>query len=168
MIAEHYPALFADDAAMSLRAQHLAKRTHELVSFLADVLGVKAVDAEWRGIATYHDACSGLRELGVKDQPRRLLASVRGLELSEMRDPEVCCGFGGTFCVKYPAISDHMVGDKTANIRASGAELVLAGDLGCLMNIAGKLRREGSDIEVRHVAELLAGMTADPAIGEPG
>jgi L-lactate dehydrogenase complex protein LldE len=168
MIAEHYPLLFADEPAMAQRAQHLAKRTHELVSFLADVLGVGSVDAEWPGTATYHDGCSGLRELGIKEQPRTLLRSVRGLELVEMRDTEVCCGFGGTFCVKYPGISDHMVGDKVKAAAATGAELLLAGDLGCLLNIAGKIKRQGLPIEVRHVAEVLAGMTSDPAIGEPG
>jgi L-lactate dehydrogenase complex protein LldE len=168
MISQHYPALFADEPAMAQRAQHLAKRTHELVSFLTDILHVERVDAEWPGTATYHDGCSGLRELGIKEQPRKLLASVRGLELVEMRDTETCCGFGGTFCVKYPAISDHMVGDKVQAAAATGAELLLAGDLGCLLNIAGKMKRQGLPIEVRHVAEVLAGMTAEPAIGEPG
>ena len=168
MIAEHYPELFADQPAMAQRAQHLAKRTHELVSFLVDVLGVHAVEAEWPGTATYHDACSGLRELGIKQQPRTLLASVRGLELVEMRDTEVCCGFGGTFCVKYPGISDHMVGDKVQAAAATGAELLLAGDMGCLLNIAGKVKRQGLPIEVRHVAEVLAGMTSEPGIGEAG
>jgi L-lactate dehydrogenase complex protein LldE len=168
MISQHYPDLFADEPAMAQRAQHLAKRTHELVSFLTDILHVERVDAEWPGTATYHDGCSGLRELGIKEQPRNLLRSVRGLELVEMRDTEVCCGFGGTFCVKYPAISDHMVGDKVQAAAATGAELLLAGDLGCLLNIAGKMKRQGLPIEVRHVAEVLAGMTAEPAIGEPG
>jgi len=168
MISQHYPDLFADEPAMAQRAQHLAKRTHELVSFLTDILHVERVDAEWPGTATYHDGCSGLRELGIKEQPRNLLRSVRGLELVEMRDTEVCCGFGGTFCVKYPAISDHMVGDKIQAAAATGAELLLAGDLGCLLNIAGKMKRERLPIEVRHVAEVLAGMTGDPAIGEAG
>jgi L-lactate dehydrogenase complex protein LldE len=168
MIAHHYPELFADDAAMALRAQHLAKRTHELVAFLVDTLGIERVDAEWTGSATYHDACSGLRELGIKEQPRRLLQTVRGLELLEMRDTEVCCGFGGTFCIKYPQISDRMVGDKVRNATATGAELLLSGDLGCLLNMAGKLKRQGSEMEVRHVAEILAGMISEPAIGEPG
>ena len=166
MIAHHYPLLFVDEPAMALRAEHLAKRTHELMSFLVDTLGVARVDAEWAGTATYHDACSGLRELGVKEQPRRLLHSVRGLELLEMRDTEVCCGFGGTFCVKYPAISDRMAGDKVQHATATGAELLLSGDLGCLLNLAGKLKRMRSEIEVRHVAEVLAGMTDTPPIGD--
>ena len=116
---------------------------------------------------TYHDSCSGLRELGVKQQPRRLLASVGGLKLSEMKSPEVCCGFGGTFCVKYPEISNAMVGEKSADIAATGADTLLAGDLGCLMNMAGKLQRQGSAVRVRHVAEVLAGMGDQAPIGEP-
>jgi L-lactate dehydrogenase complex protein LldE len=166
MIREHYPALLADDPALFQRAQHLAKRTHELVSFLVDVMGMKAVDARYDGVVTYHDSCSGLRELGVKEQPRRLLRSVDGLELKEMKTPEVCCGFGGTFCIKYPEISDKLVSDKSAEIVATGADTLIAGDMGCLLNMAGKLERLGKDIRVRHVAEVLAG-TADetPPIG---
>ena len=168
MIRQHYPELFADDPVNLRRAQELAARSWELVSFLVDVRGMKEVAARWKGAATYHDACSGLRELGVRDQPRRLLASVEGLRLCELPDAEVCCGFGGTFCVKYPDISDKMVDDKAADIVATGAEAVLAGDLGCLLNIAGKLSRRGERIEVRHVAEILAGMTEDvPPIGMP-
>ncbi len=166
MLRVHYPELFRDDPPRLARAEALAAKTFELVSFLTDVLGVTAVDARLEGTATYHDACSGLRELGVKGQPRRLLASVRGLALIEMRDADVCCGFGGTFCVKYPAISNVIVGRKTENIAATEADLLLAGDLGCLMNMAGKLQREGRGIAVRHVAEVLAGMTQDPPIGE--
>jgi len=116
---------------------------------------------------TYHDSCSGLRELGVKQQPRALLAQVEGVELREMNECEQCCGFGGTFCVKYPEISNAMVGEKSADIAATGADTLLAGDLGCLMNMAGKLQREGSSVRVRHVAEVLAGMGDLPAIGEP-
>ncbi|HTV45779.1 MAG TPA: (Fe-S)-binding protein [Stellaceae bacterium] len=168
MLRRHYPALFADDPIMLPRAQELAARSWELVSFLVDVCGLDRVAAEWRGAATYHDACSGLRELGIKDQPRRLLGSVAGLKLRELPGAEVCCGFGGTFCVKYPQISDKMVDDKATDIAATGAAAVLAGDLGCLLNIAGKLTRRGQPIEVRHVAEVLAGMTGEVApIGMP-
>jgi len=165
-IAKDYPAIFAGDPAWAARAEAVAARTHELVSFLTDVRGVARVEAACVATATYHDSCSGLRSLGVKDQPRRLLASVEGLTLTEMRDAEVCCGFGGTFCVKFPAISDRMVGDKTAHAADSGADLLLAGDLGCLMNMAGKAQRAGLPLRARHVAEVLAGMTATPAIGE--
>ena len=167
MIRQHYPELFVDDPVELPRAQELASRTWELVSFLTDVLGVSKVNARYAGTATYHDSCSNLRELGVRAQPRRLLAGVEGLTLTELPDADVCCGFGGTFCVKYPDISDKMVTDKAAEIAATGAEAVLAGDLGCLLNIAGKLSRLGHRIETRHVAEVLAGMADGPAIGEP-
>ena len=161
MIRQHYPELFADDPAILPRAQELAARTWELVSFLVDVCGMLTVNVQWDRDVTYHDACSGLRELGVKFQPRQLLASVTGLRLRELPGAEVCCGFGGTFCIKYPEISDKMVSDKEADIVATGAKAVLAGDLGCLLNIAGKLYRHGRRIEVRHVAEVLAGMTEE-------
>ena len=167
MLAHHYPGLFDDDPAMKARAENLAARSHELMSFLVDVLGVSKVAARYDGAVTYHDSCSGLRELGVKEQPRRLLASVAGVRLREMKTPEVCCGFGGTFCVKYPEISNAMVGEKSADIAQSGADTLLAGDLGCLLNMAGKLQREGSPVRVRHVAEVLADMGDLAAIGEP-
>jgi len=166
MLKKHYPGLFAGNALWESRAKEFAGRVHELVSFLTDVMGVIAVDAGLEATATYHDSCSGLRELGIRDQPRALLSTVEGLVLKEMKDPDVCCGFGGTFCVKYPDISNEIVSQKTANIEASGADLLLAGDLGCLMNMAGKLKREGSKVKVRHVAEVLAGMTDEPAIAE--
>jgi L-lactate dehydrogenase complex protein LldE len=168
MIKTHYPTLFADDPAMGEQAKALAARTYELVSFLADVLKRDRVEARYAGIVTYHDACSGLRELGVKEQPRRLLRSVAGLTLKEMAAPEVCCGFGGTFCVKYPEISDKMVSDKAADIAATGADTLLCGDMGCLLNMAGKLARLGKPVAVRHVAEVLADMTeATPPIAMP-
>jgi len=168
MLRVHYPELFAEDPVVLPRAQRLATRSWELISFLVDVCGMRKVSARWDRAVTYHDACSGLRELGVKDQPRRLLASVGGLTLAELAGAETCCGFGGTFCVKYPDISDKMVGDKQADIVATDAEAVLAGDLGCLLNIAGKLRRHGRQIEVRHVVEVLAGMAEHaPPIGAP-
>jgi L-lactate dehydrogenase complex protein LldE len=166
MISCHLPELFRDDPAMAARARDLAGRCYELTQFLVDVLKVDSVDAAFDGTVTYHDSCSGLRELGVKAQPRRLLAGVRGLSLREMEEAEVCCGFGGTFCVKYPDISNQIVGEKARHIRASGTGTVLAGDLGCLLNMAGKLKREGAPVAVRHVAEVLAGMTDQPAIGD--
>ncbi|WP_191083495.1 (Fe-S)-binding protein [Roseococcus microcysteis] len=168
MISHHYQGLFAaGDPEWRARAERLGAKTHELVSFLTDVLGVKGVAARYDGRATYHDSCSGLRELGVKAQPRALLGSVAGLTLTEMREPEICCGFGGTFCVKYPEISTRMVSDKTADITATGADTLLAGDMGCLLNMAGRLKREGSPVRVRHVAEVLADMTHEaPPIGD--
>lgn len=167
MIRVHYPELFAGDPNLAARANALAGKTHELVSFLTDVLGVSSVQARYDGAVTYHDSCSGLREMGVKTQPRKLLETVEGLSLTEMKENETCCGFGGTFAVKYGEVSDSIVTKKAENIEASGASTLLAGDLGCLMNMAGKLQRRGAKIKVRHVAEVLAGMADGPAIGEP-
>jgi L-lactate dehydrogenase complex protein LldE len=165
MIKAHYPELFEEDPNWRAKADALAAKTHELTSFLVDVLGVTKVDASYHGAVTYHDSCSGLRELKVKTQPRRLLASVEGLTLVEMQDSDVCCGFGGTFAVKYSDISGAIVEAKARNIEESRAPTVLAGDLGCLMNMAGKLSRDGRPVQVRHVAEVLAGMVEDPPIG---
>ncbi|WP_246770922.1 (Fe-S)-binding protein [Aestuariivirga sp. YIM B02566] len=166
MIKAHYPELFATGSPDRAAADALAAKTYELVSFLVRVMKQEKVAARFDGSATYHDSCSGLRELGVKAEPRKLLRTVEGLDLVEMEDAEVCCGFGGTFCVKYPDISNVMVAKKTKKIAATGADLLLAGDLGCLMNMAGKLKREGSTLKARHVAEILAGDTATPPIAE--
>jgi L-lactate dehydrogenase complex protein LldE len=167
MLKVHYPQLLADDVVWTAPAKAFAEKVHELISFLVDVRGVSAVTAEYKGRATYHDSCSGLRELGIREQPRKLLGSVKGLELVELADADVCCGFGGTFAVKYPDISNAIVERKTEHIAATKADLILAGDLGCLMNIAGKLSRQGRKVAARHVAEVLAGELRDPAIGEP-
>ena len=164
MLKKHYPDLFAGDEKWEARARAFGDKVHELVSFLTDVLKVEKVAAQVPGNATYHDSCSGLRELGIHGQPRKLLKSVKGLKLTEMAEADVCCGFGGTFCVKYGEISNAIVEKKTGNIAASGADMLLAGDLGCLMNMAGKLKRQDLAIEVRHVAEVLAGMTDKPPI----
>lgn len=166
MLSKHYPRLFKGDASWEKRATRFAGKVHELVQFLSDVGGISSVKANYKGTVTYHDSCSGLRELGISEQPRKLLKSVKGLKLKEMAGSDICCGFGGTFAVKYADISDAIVSEKTASIEAVEPELLLAGDLGCLMNMAGKLKRQGSEIEVRHVAEVLADMTDKPAIGE--
>ncbi len=164
MLRKHYPALFEDDPEMEPRARDIAARTFELVAFLTGVMRVSAVHAEFSGSVTYHDSCSSLREMGVAEQPRALLRTVNGLTLFEADDREICCGFGGTFSVKYPDISNAMVTAKTAALANTGAETVLGGDLGCLMNIAGKLSRQGSPVRVRHVAEVLAGVLDAPPI----
>ena len=166
MIKAHYPELFANDPVWLERAQKLAARTYELLSFLTDVRGFMPKGLVCPASATYHDSCSGLRELGVKAQPRALLASVEGLTLRPLDGEETCCGFGGTFCVKYSDISNAIVGDKAEAVIASGADLLLGGDLGCLMNMAGKLNRQGAKTRVFHAAEILAGMADGPAIGE--
>ncbi len=165
MLKKHYPTLLAEDRHWAPRANAFAGKTHELISFLVDVRGMTQVAARLDATATYHDSCSGLRELGIKEQPRKLLQSVAGLRLVEMSDCEICCGFGGTFAMKYSDISNAMVEKKTANIAEAKTDLILAGDLGCLMNMAGKLSREGRNVEVRHVAEVLAGELGDPPIG---
>ncbi len=166
MLKRHYPALLAGGAIAPERVAAFAAKVHELTAFLVDVLGVERINARHDGRVTYHDSCSCLRELGIREQPRRLLRSIKGLELVELARPEECCGFGGLFSVKYGAISNAIVARKAADITATGAPLVLAGDLGCLLNIKGKLRREGRAVSVRHIAEVLAGMTDAPAIGE--
>ena len=166
MLARHYPDLFEQGSDDRRRALALAARTHELIAFLHDVMQVKDLDARYDGKVTYHDSCSGLRELNIKAQPRALLAMVDGLELVEMDEAEICCGFGGMFCVKYPDISNDMVTKKCASIARTGADTVLAGDLGCLMNMAGKLKRDNSPVKVRHVAEVLAGETSKPPLAE--
>jgi L-lactate dehydrogenase complex protein LldE len=166
MLAKHYPALFAGEPDLAAGAERFAERTHELISFLVDVLGVEKVAARYDGTVAYHDSCAGLRELGVKAQPRRLLAGVEGLTLVELNEAETCCGFGGLFATKYGELSNAIVSRKADDIRGVKADTVLAGDLGCLMNMAGKLQREGSAVKARHVAEILAGMADGPAIGE--
>ena len=169
MLRSHLPFLFEDDPNQRARADRLAERSFELTSFLVDILGFVPPTGTTRpGTFTYHDACSGLRELGVKAQPRRLLSEV-GATLVEMAEPEICCGFGGTFCVKYPEISGRMVTDKVRDITGTHADAVLSGDLGCLLNIAGRLSREGVPVAARHVAEVLVeGGMNGPPIGRVG
>ena len=166
MLKVHYPSLLADDPAFAERVKALAAKSHELTSFLVEVLGVESVRAKFGGSVTYHDSCSSLRELKVHDAPRTLLRSVEGLNLTEMAETEVCCGFGGAFAAKYPAISSAIGDAKVRNVANSGASCLVAGDLGCLLHIAGSLSRDGSPIACRHVAEVLAGMTDAPAIGQ--
>ncbi len=166
MIKKHYPELFEDDPDMLLEAEELANRTYELVSFLKDVRKFEIDDVRFDQKVTYHDSCSNLREMKVVDQPRALMKGVEGLELIEAEDREACCGFGGTFCIKYSEISEEMVDRKLDNLRATGADVIAAGDLGCLMNIAGRLYRKGHKMKVLHIAEILAGMGDTPGVGE--
>jgi len=167
MLRKHYQALFAGDAEMAARATALAGKVYELISFLTDVMNMTGVDAQYFGTVTYHDSCSSLREIGLKQQPRKLLYSVKGLEIKELEDSDVCCGFGGTFSVKYPDISNAMVSQKAAKVGETGAPLLLGNDLGCLMNIAGKLSRDGKPVYARHIAEILAMETAEPPLCAP-
>jgi len=153
MIRTHYPEVLPGDAD----ALALAARTHELTSFLVNVRGMTGVSASRKTRACYHDSCSGLRELGVRAEPRKLLASVGGLEVSDLADWQVCCGFGGLFCVKYPEIAHRMADDKLTDVRATGADMLIGGDLGCLLHLERRMKQTGKAMEVRHVAEILAG-----------
>jgi L-lactate dehydrogenase complex protein LldE len=158
MIRTHYADLFADDPAFAARAAALAAKTHELTSFRVDVMKVTRVAGRYDGTVTYHDCCAGLREMGVKAQPRVLLAGVAGLTLKEMPECETCCGFGGTFSVKFGEISTRLADNKCRHIIGSGADAVVLGDVGCMLNIEGRLRRRGdSATRVLHVADVLAG-----------
>lgn len=158
MIRTHYADVFRDEPALLRRAEALAAKTWELTSFLADVLKIDAVPGSLSATVTYHDSCAGLREMGVKRQPRALLAKVPGLKLAEMAECENCCGFGGTFSIKFGEISARMADNKCQHIAESGAEAVVLGDLGCMLNIEGRLRRRGdAKTRVLHVAEILAG-----------
>ena len=168
MLIEHYPQLFADDSQWLAKANDLAERCFELTSFLIDICAVKELSAEFSDTITYHDGCAGLRELGIREQPRQLMQQVGGLQIAEMDDTEVCCGFGGTFCVKYPDISERMVNDKIALAKQTGANTILGGDMGCLLNISGRLSRLGEPIRVYHVAEVLANMAEGPGIAQVG
>ena len=158
MIRHHYPTLFADDPDLRRRIDDLSARTWELTAFLHDVLKLQQLPGRFDGAVTYHDSCSGLRELGVQAQPRALLALNPSIRLTEMKDARACCGFGGTFSVKYGDISSAIVDEKIDRIRASGAPCVVLGDLGCMLNIEGRLRRTGdTTTRVLHVAQVLAG-----------
>jgi len=158
MIRTRFPDLFKDDPAGLARCKRLCDRTHELTDFLVNVARLGAVPGNLNSTITYHDSCAGLRELSVKTQPRQLLAKVPGLRLVEMEEAEACCGFGGTFAVKFGEISTHIAERKCANIAASGADAVVLGDLGCMLNIEGRLRRRGDmKTKVLHIAEVLAG-----------
>ena len=160
MIKTHYPELFAGEGAWLARVEALAAKTYELTDFLISVARLERVPGRFAGTITYHDSCAGLRELGVKAQPRALLARVAGAELEEMKDSEVCCGFGGTFSIKFGDISAAMAQTKCDRIHASGAHAVALGDLGCMLNIEGRLRRMGdATTRVLHIAEVL---TAKP------
>jgi L-lactate dehydrogenase complex protein LldE len=163
MIRTHYPELARDAPAQRAAIERLAARTYELTDFLATVARLDRVPGKLEKTITYHDSCAGLRELGVKAQPRALLARVPGLVLREMQECESCCGFGGTFAVKFGDISTHIAERKCARIADSGAQAVVLGDLGCMLHIEGRLRRRGdAATEVLHVAEVLAGVNVTP------
>jgi L-lactate dehydrogenase complex protein LldE len=164
MIKTHYEELFADEPALRGRVRKLAAKTWELTSFIVEVLKPQSVPGTFPGTITYHDSCAGLREMGVKRAPRTLLAMVPGLTLKEMAEPETCCGFGGTFSIKFGEISSRLADNKCQHIANAGVDAVVLGDLGCMLNIEGRLRRRGdAKTRVLHVAEVLAGGTPGEA-----
>jgi L-lactate dehydrogenase complex protein LldE len=154
MVKLEYPELFHDDATWRERAVALAKRTYELSDFLVNVLKVDDVGARFDGRVTYHMACH-LRGLGLLAEPERLLRKVRGLELVALERADECCGFGGSFSVRYPDISGAMVSDKAAFVEKANVDTLVATDAGCLMNIAGCLRRRGCKTRTMHLAQVL-------------
>ena len=169
MLSKHYPQLFDAETEPSwhARAKGLATRVRELTAFLADDLGVDFTGRSFPRRVTYHDSCSSVREMGVASQPRKLLKSLDGIELVEMSDRDVCCGFGGAFSIKYPEISNAIVSQKLDRAVETKAAVLTGADLGCLMNIAGKASRDGKVIEVRHIAEILAGDVGEPGLCQP-
>lgn len=155
-MVHHYSELFAGDEEWLRRAQAIADKTHELSSFLVRVLKVEDVGASWEGKVTWHDACHGLRDLNIKTEPRTLIKNIRGAEFVELENADSCCGFGGTFSVKYPEISIAILDQKIAAIEKAGVRAVVSGDASCLMQIGGRLSRCNSSVKVMHIAELLA------------
>lgn len=156
MMKNFYPVLFADDAGLRAEAERVGARVFEYTQFLVDVLRVEDVGARFEGRVTYHSSCHALRELGVAEQPRKLIAAVRGCEFVEAENSDACCGFGGTFALKYPDISAAIADEKIRTIERSGAQTVVSCDAGCLMQMAGMLSRRGSPVRCLHIAELLS------------
>jgi L-lactate dehydrogenase complex protein LldE len=156
MIRHYYPEMFKDDPIWKPKAEEFANKTYEFSQFLVHVLGVDDPKCEWAGTCTYHHSCHMRRGLGIKEEPLQLLSRVEGLDLKELPYAHDCCGFGGTFAAKMSDISEAMVDEKIKHIESTGANILVGSDMGCLMNIAGRLRRTGKKIEVMHVAEVLA------------
>ncbi|MFQ6015691.1 MAG: (Fe-S)-binding protein [Anaerolineae bacterium] len=156
MVRHEYPRLLADDPAMHARARALSGKVYEFTEFLVKVLGVSDVGAVYHRLVTYHDSCHLRRGLGVVQEPRALLRAVKGLELVEMAKSDRCCGFGGSFAVRFPEISQAILEEKVERVLATGADILVAADAGCLMHIGGALQRKGRQVETMHVAQLLA------------
>jgi len=155
MVRNYYPEMF-QNTSFHLEYKQLQKNIFEFTDFLVNVLKVTDLGAEFNGIITYHDACAALREYGIKDEPRKLLQNVKGLEIREMKNNDVCCGFGGTFSVKYEPISTAMAEQKVQSALDTGAEYIVATESSCLMHIDGYIRKHNSPLKIKHVADILA------------
>lgn len=154
-VRNYYPTLFKDNSAAT-EAKEVGRRVYEFSEFLTNVLKIEAFGAKLKGKATYHDSCAALRECRIKEGPRRLLSHVRDLELVEMNDNETCCGFGGTFSVKYESISVGMADQKTKNALATGAQYIISTDLSCLMQLQGYIDQKNLPLQTMHIADVLA------------
>jgi len=154
-VRNYYADLF-DNSSRHNDVKDLQKRVYEFTEFMVNVLQVEDVGASFHAKATYHDSCAGLRECRIKQEPRRLLAKVKGLELVEMNDVETCCGFGGTFAVKFNAISIGMADQKALNARDTGAECIISTDHSCLLHLDGYIRKKGLPLQTMHIADVLA------------
>lgn len=167
MVCHHYPRIL--EGEWRQRALAVAQKTYELTTFLTEVakLTLATPNIDSLPTMTYHDSCAGLRELRIKQQPRELLKNLCDVDIVEMHHTDACCGFGGTFCAKMPEISAKMTDDKISDAMATGAHMLTGGDLGCLLTIAGRAKRLGQDLEVRHIAEILSGDLSSPPIGDP-
>ena len=161
MMRVFYLDLFEEDPIMLAKAEALSAKVHEFSEFLVKVLGVEDPGVEGSGSAVFHPGCHLLREMEVREAPRRLLDSVAGLEVRDLRDAETCCGFGGSFSVKLPHISEGMLADKVASVRESGADTLVSCDMSCLMHIGGALRRQTPDVRIRHIAQVLDGQPSE-------
>jgi len=159
MVIHQYEAIFADDPVYLNRARSIAARTYEFSEFLVDVMGVTDVQATTSAALAYHACCHGLRGLNVAEQPKALVAGVRGATICPLAEHDVCCGFGGLFAVKMPDISSAMLGRKLDRIQESGADTVVVTDVSCAMHMAGGLHRRGSPVRVRHLADVLTETT---------
>lgn len=156
MVRHYYKEMFKDEEEWYAKADNLSKKTYEFTEFLVGVLGVTDVGAELHAVAAYHQSCHMSRGLGIKNEPIQLLSQVEGLEVKELPYCQDCCGFGGTFAAKMSEISEKMVDEKIKHIESTGAQVLIGADMGCLMNIGGRLRRQGKEIEVMHISEVLA------------
>ncbi|HVV04448.1 MAG TPA: (Fe-S)-binding protein, partial [Puia sp.] len=145
-----------DNSSLHNDVKDLGRRIYEFSDFLVNILGVEDVGATLKGKATYHDSCAALRECRIKEEPRKLLARVKGLEMVEMNDVETCCGFGGSFAVKFESISVAMADQKVNNALATGADYIISTDLSCLMHLDGYIRHKGYSIKTMHIADVLA------------